>query len=66
MHHVADLLNEQHAHGIAVKIESPDEWVQAVEGDVPDVVDSIEGAIGEMVAGGIELGFDFLTEDFFV
>ena len=63
---VFDALHEEHAHGVDVEIERPDERMQAVEADGVDVVFAMEGVIDAVLGDSVELAAVLLPKGIFV
>ena len=59
---VTDSLHEEHAHGIDVEVEGPDERGGHFKADVADVGFAVESEIGAVVSDDGELSFKFLAE----
>jgi len=60
--HIVDALHEEHAHGVDIEIEGPDDGIFAFEQDGDDVAGAVEGVIDAMAAGANEFGVEFLGE----
>ncbi len=59
---LANALQQEHAHGIDIEINRPDDGIVGIKGDRLHVLGWIEGIVGAIAGGGGEFGFEFLAE----
>lgn len=62
IHSLANALQQEHAHGIDIEIDRPDDGIVGIKRDRLHVLGWIEGIVGAIAAGGGEFGFEFLAE----
>ncbi len=62
MNDVADALSDEHAHGIDVEVDGPNEGAHVIELEGLDVGFAIEGVVDLVAAAADELAFELLAE----